>query len=276
MNSLERRFGHLAFPGLTRIVVVFNLLVFLLLTVKPGFGEMLELRPDKVYAGEVWRLISFVFIPSVKPGQEFSVLWMFVYLNFLWMVGEGLEQAWGSFKLNLYYLVGIIGTGVAALCLGVGNVTGFYLNLSLFLAFATLFPDFLILLFFVLPVKVKWLALIEAGWIMLSLMGGVMAEKVAIVVSLINYLVFFGPVWVRHWREQGKVAVRQQEFQLAKLAEEEETLHRCKVCERTELSSPDLEFRVSSDGEEYCLAHLPSRQSQVPPPLPPAPETDRP
>jgi hypothetical protein len=268
LNALERRFGYLAFPGLIRIVVVFNLLVFLLLTMKPGFVDMLTLQPDKVRTGEVWRLFSYVFIPSVGIGKEYSILWMFVYLNFLWLVGEGLEQAWGSFKLNLFYLVGLIGTAVAAFAFGVVDVTGTYLNLSLFLAFATLFPNFPILLFFILPVRVKWLALLGLVGVTLNLLNGSNAERLAVVVSLSNYLLFFGGSWVRQWSEQGKVAVRQQQFQLAQHSEEDETLHQCKVCARTELSSPDLEFRVASDGEEYCLAHLPSRQTQVPPPLP--------
>lgn len=269
INTLERRLGHLAFPGLIRIVVVFNILVFLLVTMKPEFVTMLDLRADRVFAGEFWRLITYVFIPAVEPHGELSIVWMFFYLNFLWMIGEGLEQAWGSFKLNCFYLAGMLGTTVAALCLQLPDTTGVFLNFSLLFAFATLFPDFPILLFFVLPLRVKWIALASLLAVLMMAFDGTNAVRLAIFVSLGNYLLFFASTWVRQWREHGRIAERQQEFQLAVQPEEEdETLHHCKVCGRTELSSSDLEFRVASDGEEYCLAHLPSRQAQTPPPLP--------
>lgn len=269
INTLERRLGHLAFPGLIRIIVGFNILVFLLLTMKPEFLSMLDLRADRIMAGEFWRLITYVFIPAVKPHGELSIVWMFFYLNFLWMIGEGLEQAWGSFKLNCFYLVGMLCTTIAALCLGLPDTTGVFLNFSLLFAFATLFPDFPILLFFVLPLRVKWIALASLIWVLMMALDGENAMRLAIVVSLGNYLLFFSSVWVRQWREQGKIAERQKEFQLAvQPDEEDETLHRCKVCGRTELTSADLEFRVARDGEEYCLAHLPSRQAETPPPLP--------
>ncbi len=84
----------------------------------------------------------------------------------LWLLGDGLEQAWGSFKLNLYYLIGMVGTTVAVFLLGSSDATGIYLNLSLFFAFATLFPNYPILLFFIFPVRVKWIALVSLlrGW----------------------------------------------------------------------------------------------------------------
>ena len=117
--------------------------------------------------------------------------------------------------------------------------------------------------------RVKWIALFSLLGVLLSLLGGGLGTQLTIAVSLSNYLLFFAASWVRHWRDHGKVAVRQQKFQLARHnADEDETLHRCKVCSRTEVDAADLDFRVSDDGEEYCLAHLPSRQAQVPPPLP--------
>ena len=129
INSLERRFGHLAVPGLIRIIVAFNTLVFLLLTIKPGFSDMIDMRPERILGGEVWRLVTFVFIPQVSVGNQLGVLWAFLYLSFLWMIGEGLEQAWGSFRLNLYYLLGMLGTIIAAFFFGERDATGVYLNL---------------------------------------------------------------------------------------------------------------------------------------------------
>ena len=276
INALERRFGHLAVPGLMRIIVAFNVLVFLLLHTEPDFVHVLELRPDRVMAGEAWRLISFVFIPSPISSSggapEFlPILYFFLYLNMLWLMGEGLEQAWGSFKLNLFYLVGVIGTAAAACFFNVGDATGFYLNTSLFLAFATLFPNFPILVFFVLPVPAKWLALMTFLILAWTFLGSPLAVRVGTAVALANYLLFFGPAWISRWREQGRIAKRQQEFQMAQHVEEDDAaLHHCRICGRTEISSPELDFRVASDGEEYCLVHLPSRRGlpETPPPLP--------
>ncbi len=270
IHHLERRFGSLAIPGLIRIVVVFNVLVYLLLQTRPEMIDMLTLRPDRVMAGEVWRLVTYVFIPQVATSGTFSVLWMFFYLSLLWLFGDGLEQAWGSFKLNVYYFLGMAGTTASALLLGSSDATGVFLNLSLFFAFATLFPNYPFQLFFVLSVPVKWLALIALFLVLMQLLGGSMLERLIIVVSLANYLLFFGREWVRLWREQGRVAARQQKFQMAAKVEEDMALHHCKICGRTELTAPDFEFRVASDGEEYCHLHLPSRRAaaEVPPPLP--------
>ena len=123
---------------------------------------------------------------------------------------------------------------------------------------------------FIIPIKVKWVGLISAGFMLVSLLAATISEKVAITISLANYIIFFGPLWYRHMRERGRHAERQQQFQMARHTEEDETLHQCKICGRTEASAPELEFRVASDGEEYCEDHLPSRQREpaVPPPLP--------
>ena len=159
---------------------------------------------------------------------------------------------------------------IAAMLLGSSDATGVFLHLSLFFAFATLFPNYPFMLFFVLSVRVKWLALISLFLVLMQLLGGSMLERLIIVVSLANYLLFFGQEWVRLWREQGRVAARQQKFQRAVHMEDDTALHHCKVCGRTELTAPELEFRVATDGEEYCQTHLPSRRAatEVPPPLP--------
>lgn len=145
--------------------------------------------------------------------------------------------------------------------------------MSLFYAFATLFPNYPILLFFIVPVRVKWIALLTLAGVAFQLMVGGTRDSVPILVALVNYLLFFGPAWLTYWREQGRTISRQQEFQVAAKSDMDETLHHCKVCGRTEVSSPELEFRVASDGEEYCFAHLPSRRGlnaaiEMPPPLP--------
>ena len=155
------------------------------------------------------------------------------------------------------------------LALGAQDTTGVWLNTSLFFAFATLFPNFPILLFFIIPVRVKWIALISFALVLLEFISGDLFTKAAVVVSFANYLIFFGPEWIRQWREQGRTTKRRQQFQVAQKNEAEETLHRCKICGSTEVSSPEKEFRVAADGEEYCTVHLPSQQTAtLPPPIP--------
>lgn len=258
--QLERRFGHLAIPGLVRIVVLLNALVYLLTFQKPELIEILTLRPDRVLAGEVWRLVTFIFIPRYDADVGLNLLFMILYLNLLWFMGDGLERAWGSFKFNLFYLLGMIGTAVAVFYFHAEDATGWYLNSSILFAFATLFPNFPILLYFVFATPAKWVALFSLGGVLLEFGRGDDSARVAIVVSLANYLIFFGGEWVRIWREQGRTIARRQQFHLAARIEDDETLHHCKVCGSTEATSADLEFRVAADGEEYCLAHLPQRE----------------
>ena len=262
---LERRFGHLAIPGLMRVVVGFNVLVYLMMWGKPGFAEMLTLRPERVMAGEVWRLATYIFIPAATAGgklnaEPLNLLFALFYFNFLWLMGEGLERAWGTFKLNLYYLLGMVGTTAAVFFFGAGDVTGIYLNLSIFFAFATLFPNFPILLMFIIPIAAKWSALFSAGVLALSFVEGPISVRLAIAVAFGNYLLFFGYEWAKIWRDQGRTVARRQQFQMAAHTDGDTTLHHCKVCGATEASAPEKEFRVAADGEEYCLTHLPSRQ----------------
>ena len=148
LDKLERRLGFLGIPGLMRIVVVFNALVFLLIRLNPGFRFMLDLDPARILHGEIWRLITYIFLP-----QTDSFLWVFLLLWFLWFIGEGLEQAWGAFRLTLYFVVGMIGTTAAAFFFG-ARFSNSMLYASLFFAFARFYPDQVIYIFFVLPAKI--------------------------------------------------------------------------------------------------------------------------
>jgi hypothetical protein len=129
------------------------------------------------------------------------------------------------------------------------------LNSSLFFAFATLYPDVQIYVFFILPLKLKWLAFVSLALLLIPLFGGSLSTKLAILVSFLNYFVFFGPTAYAKLRDRTATDIRKRKFESK--ASPEDTLHRCAVCKRTEKDSPELEFRVSRNGEEYCLDHLP-------------------
>ncbi|MEO7166557.1 MAG: rhomboid family intramembrane serine protease [Spartobacteria bacterium] len=251
LDSLERRFGRFAIPNLIRIVAGFNALVFILARLNPEFVRMLDLNRPAILSGEVWRLVTYIFIPTTN-----SPIWILFVLLFLWFIGEGLERAWGSFRLNLFYFVGMLGTTVAAFFFG-SNFSNTMLSASLFFAFAHFYPDEVIYLFFILPVKVKWLAWVSAALLIFGFATSPNSYRMALIASFANYFIFFGPELVRAARNRQQTAHRRRRFE-EEARPEEEALHHCATCGATELTNPALEFRVSRDGEEYCLEHLPS------------------
>ena len=254
LDKLERRFGFLGIPGLIRIVVAFSALVFLLVRLNPDFISALDLNLERVRHGEIWRLVTYIFIP-----QTFSFLWIIFVLWFLWFIGEGLERAWGPFRLTLYFLVGMIGTTAAALFFG-SNFSNTMLIASLFYAFARFYPDEVIYVLFILPVKIKWVAWVSAAFLLLGFFLNSNSYRMATVAAFSNYLIFFGTEIVYEARRRQEVWTRRSRFE-SHARSETEPLHQCAVCGATELSDPNLDFRVARDGEEYCVAHLPKTES---------------
>lgn len=250
LDKLERRFGFIAIPGLIRAVVTLSALVFVLVSLNKGFDSYLSLDLARIRAGEVWRLITYLFVP--QTGQFLLVL---LALWFLWIIGDGLEQAWGAFRLTLYFLAGMIGTTVAAL-LSNSAFSNQMLFTSLFFAFAHFYPERVFYVFLILPLKVKWLAWIYAGFLLLGFVTQSNSYRLALIAALSNYLIFFGPGVIQQLRQRKEVAVRRQRFEVQSRSEAE-PLHKCATCGATELTDPSLEFRVARDGEEYCIAHLP-------------------
>lgn len=230
-----------------------NGLAFVLCQARPGFDKLLVMDPQAVLNGEVWRLFSHVFVPALG-GVFPSWIGAAFYLMFLVWLGDGLEQAMGSFKLNLYYIMGVVGTNVAAFLSGHSD-GGLHLNNSLVFAFAAFYPDMRILFFFVIPMKIKWLAWLDAVLLLPSFLFSDWGYRAGVLAALTNFLIFFGPSIIEGRRRRIEQAVRRAEFEEANAPEE--TLHVCRVCGRTEVSSPELDFRVAKDGEEYCQDHLP-------------------
>lgn len=251
LDKLERRIGFLAIPGLPRILVGFAGLVFLLTLALPGFTSMLTLDPEKIRHGEVWRLVTYIFIP-----QSTSPLWVLFALWFLWWIGEGAERAMGAFQFTLYFLIGMIGTTVAAFLFGSNFSNGMLIS-AIFFAFARFYPEEIIYILFILPVRIKWLAWIYGALLIFGFFMGTIAYRAAVIAALANYLIFFGPEIVNQARHRRTVSERKQRFESDVRNVSSEPLHICKTCGRTELTDPDLEFRVARDGEEYCMEHLP-------------------
>jgi hypothetical protein len=257
INRLETKFGHWAIPGLLRYVAVLSSLSFVLAKLDPNYLDFLYLDMSRVLQGQVWRLFTYLFIPSIG-GLFPDWFSMVFYVIYLFWIGDGLERAWGSFQLNLYYLLGMIGATIAAVISG-GNSGGFMLNTTLFLAFARFYPDATILLMFILPVKVKWMAWVTGALIILGLLFGSDAHRLATVAAMINYFLFFGRDLFAEAKMHRQAADRRVRFQQGIQEGNADAMHRCKICGRTEIGAPDVEFRVAADGEEYCVEHLPTR-----------------
>jgi membrane associated rhomboid family serine protease len=252
LDKLEKRFGFIAIPGLIRAVVLFNVLVLGLVWLNPDFRFVLALDPARIVHGEVWRLVTYIFIP-----QTFS-WWVVLFLWFLWFIGDGLERAWGAFRLTLYFFVGMVGTTIAAFFFG-SNFSNSMLISSLFFAFARFYPDVVIYLFFILPVKIKWLAWFSAAVLLVGFVIGSNAYRVSLIAALSNYLIFFGPEIIHDARHRHEVSTRRRRFE-GQSRSKAESIHKCAVCGATELSDPNLDFRVARDGEEYCVPHLPGAE----------------
>lgn len=199
LTSLERKFGRYSIKDLMKYIVILNAAVFLINYLIPDtqLYAKLMLFPDRVMQGEVWRIISFLLVPD-----QSSPIWVIFTLYLYYIVGSNLENQWGSFKFNIYYLIGVIATIAAAfisyaLAPEMGGsrlylpVTTMHLNLSLFLAFARLYPNYEILVFLLLPVKVKYLGWINWAIIAFSLIFNPITMKLAALASIINYLIFF-------------------------------------------------------------------------------------
>ena len=261
------RFG---IPNLMTVIVAGTVLVALLdmFSTTILFSNLLYFSPALILQGEVWRLITFVFVPDSS-----YLLLLALSLYFYWLIGTTLERQWGTAKFNFYYLIGLlfnIAAGFIAYAAGgSGIVSMTYVNLSLFLAFATLYPEMQVYLFFILPVKVKWLAWLDAAlflWIMVSnLIARNFLGAALPVLALLNYLLFF---WteladiVRRMAGRAAYRTSPQTINFKKAARQAQQkkgyIHKCAVCGKTDTDYPDMEFRYCSKCNGYycyCKDH---------------------
>ena len=280
LSRLERKFGRYAVPNLMYYIIILYAAGFVLNILNPEFYyRYLSLDAQAIFRGQIWRIATFI----IQPPSS-SLIFIVFALSLYYMIGRQLEHAWGTFRFNLYFFSGVLFHVAAAILLYV--ITGlnlpmsvWYLNMSLFFAFAALYPDVQFLVFFVIPVKVKYLAMIDALYFIYPiiqaflpayggniLVGGYYkAAALESVVSLLNFLIFF--LGSRNMRRfSPKQRRRKKEFQQnIRMAQRpipnyaNGAKHMCAICKRTELDDPDLEFRYCSKcngNYEYCQDHL--------------------
>ncbi len=190
IDKLERKHPRWGIENLMLHVSILNLAVFGVYIFRNSFVALLYLERSAILSGQVWRLLSFIAIPPT-----FSPFFLLFVVYLYYSLGTTLERNWGTFRFTAFYAINIIGTIIAAFLTG-GYYGGYYVNLSIFLAFAYLLPNYEFLLFFFLPVKVKYLAYLDLAYlafsVVLNIMFGDWAGVFAIVASLSGLIVFFG------------------------------------------------------------------------------------
>ena len=275
IDKLERKFGRFGIPNLTIYMIVCYVIGYALMIVNPGILNWLSLEPAYILRGQVWRLVTWVLYPPSTSG----VLWFAIaVLFFYYPIGTSLERTIGTFKYTLYIISGVIFTILGAFILYfllggnvlVGNVfSTYYISLSTFLAYAMCYPDMQVLLMFIIPVKMKWMAIFYVVIVVYEMIQYVMAGAwylvIPIVASLLNFIIFyFGTKDFSRYNP--KEIHRRNEFRRAmepqgrmKSGSGSVTKHKCAICGRTELDDPNLEFRFCSrcnGNYEYGQDHL--------------------
>ena len=265
LNKLERKFGRYAIHNLTMYLIGGYVIGYGIRMFVPNLQYMLTLEPGMILQGQVWRLISWVLI--APSGSIFTLVIMALLY---YSLGTALERAWGSFRYNVYIFSGILFTVIGAfvLYLITGGMVGmggafstYYINMSIFLAFAVSYPNMELLLYFILPMKMKWMAYVYGAIILYSLVRGNIATRIVIIASLLNFVVFFlSSRNVKPYTPKEKK--RKADFKKQSrphMTYPNGARHRCAVCGRTELDGPTLEFRFCSKCKgnyEYCQDHL--------------------
>lgn len=277
LDKLERKLGRFAIPNLTVYLMICYVIGFMLWNlaamnlIPAEVIGYLTLEPALILRGQVWRLITWLVVP---PSSNLISLVFFVLLYY--SLGTALERTWGVFRYNVYIFSGLLFTVLAVFGLYafyyfaygfempmsvLGMAGSNYVTLSIFLAFAAIYPEMELLLYFILPIKMKWMALVYVAIAGYDFINGNIVTRVVIGASLLNFVIFF--LSSRNFKRFGPgEQARKAKFKKQSRPHMTYTNgahHRCAVCGRTELDDPCLEFRYCSKcngNYEYCQDHL--------------------
>lgn len=270
LDKLEQKFGRFAIRDLSKYIVGCYIIGSIIDFLAPNmYFQYLALSPQMILQGQVWRLVTFLFAPLLDMRSLLGILFIVFVLMFYYSICSSLEQMWGSFRFNMYMLTGILGTIIGAFVVYAISPSAyvimdtFYLQLSLFLAYATIFPDVQVMLYGLIPIKIKWVAYVDVAYLAFMFItagGGAygLSKRVAIIISLVNFLLYFfaGRNGSKYRPSEIK---RKKKFVKHVKQSTDGARHMCAVCHRTEQDDPTLEFRFCSKCEgnyEYCQDHL--------------------
>ncbi len=277
MSNFEKKFGKYAIKNLSLTLIMCYAAGYLIEMVLPGLFYFLTLNPYAIIHGQVWRLVTWILIPPDSSNLFFVLLMLYFYYS----LGTSLERTWGTYRYNVYIFSGMLFTIIGSfLMMGYCYLvrpadmvaygpsvffsavsplfSTYYVNMSIFLAFAATFPEVQVLLMFIIPIKVKVLGIIYGVMLIANFIQGSAYSRFAMAASLFNFVVF----WItskNHIHMSPKQVKRRQEYRREVKRNTGVTKHKCAICGRTELDSPDLEFRFCSKCKgnyEYCQEHL--------------------
>ena len=261
LNKLERKFGKYYIPNLMLTVIGLSAVVYVITYVILGdvsFINKLVMSPKDVMKGEVWRLVTFVIIPPLSGSMIMVVLGLY----FDYLAGVTLEREWGEFKFNIYFFFGMLSTIVVSFLTG-SPATGSAVTLSIFLAFAKLYPDFTVLLFFIIPVKMKWLGYLAWAGILIDVVSSLLNKSIGgailSLVPVLNYILFFGRSNYRDTKMRTGSVIRMSDYKKSMKSANKPYRHKCTVCGITDLDDKNMMFRYCSkcNGHyAYCEKHI--------------------
>lgn len=274
LNKLEHKIGRYAVPNLIVWLIGAYMAGFVLYMAAPGVLGYLVLSPYHILHGQVWRLVTWVFMPT-----QTNLLFLLIMAMFYYQLGMSLEQTWGSFRFNVYIFGGMIFTVIGAFLLyfifiltGAADLPQIssaiawststnYINMSIFLAFAVMYPQMQVMLYFIIPIKMKWMAIVYLVITLYDFIVSGWAGRIAIFMSLLNFIIFF--LSTRNLSRYTPHEIHRRQRFRSQMREPQwgngVSKHKCAICGRTELDDPNLEFRFCSKCEgnyEYCNEHL--------------------
>lgn len=272
MKNLRRQFELFCYrnrdkgiPNLMLYIVLGTTVVYIMSQMSGNYFlyNLLTFNRTLILQGQIWRLITYPLTYNIS-----NLLLMAVSLFCYYSLGRMMEQVWGTLRFNLFYFTGVVMMDIWCMIFG-GRASVTYLNLSLFLGFATMYPDSQFLLFFIIPVKAWLFALIDLGIVLMDLITLPFPYNFFSVISLANYFLFFGKdvlnliprSWQIKFKSRGKTKSQPKviHFDTEKVKKAPDYTHRCTVCGRTDVSNPELEFRYCSRCHGYycyCQDHI--------------------
>ena len=256
-----RRHPDFGIPNLMRYIVIANVVFWLLGAVNPVLMSYLLFNPALILRGQVWRLVSFVFFP---PSTGILA---FIAFYFYYWIGSTLENQWGTGQFTIYFFSGVILTILYGFVMyfitgRAVSLSSTYIYLSMFFSFAALFPDMQVLFLFFIPVKMKYLALVNAAFFLISVLTTAFPENLLPVVAVLNFLIFCGGELrslLPRKQSRRTINFKRESARIRREQQDRLYTHKCAVCGRTDADYPNLEFRYCSRCAGYhcfCSEHI--------------------
>ena len=263
-NKIERYcYDHPNFgiSNLMKYVAIANVAFWLMNVINPTFLQYIVFDPALILRGQVWRLVSFMFYPA-----NTGLLALLVFYFYYW-IGSILEREWGSGPFTVYFFSGVILTIIYGFVMYFAfgyrvMLDSSYIYLSMFFSFAAMYPDMQVLFMFIIPVRMKFLALIDAVFFLISVLGNPFPINLLPVVALLNFFIFCGDdlkALLPRKKSQSTINFRKESARIRYEQRSKLYTHKCSVCGRTDVDHPELEFRYCSRCEGYhcfCNEHI--------------------